>query len=247
MILKIDETAKDSTLSVNSENVNYALTNILDSRLTRTFRTVAGITTVNIVFDAGSAINVTSICIANHNITSGATIKLQGNATDSWGSPSVDETVTWNAGIIKKDISQETYRYWRISIVDGSNPDTYIEIGRAWIGDLFNTAFISPVFGHTRNSMSEKSSPFGQTYLDKRGFRSMVSVRFPWMTQAEKANLITQFEIVDIGTPFFVTFDETDMDVDTLYVTMDQEGLNFNIKRNPAYYESALSMIEEID
>jgi len=248
MILKINETAKDSILTANSTSVNYPVTNIVDSRLTRLFRTVAATTTAEIVFDAGAAIDVTSVVIDNHNISSGVTtLKLQGNATDAWGGPSVDETLTWSAGIIKKDITQETYRYWRIQIIDAGNTDTYIELGRVWIGDQFDTTYISPTVGHSRISESvKKQSQSGQTFQDTRYFASKVSIKWPRISHAEKANLITQFEISDIGIPFYVTFDETEIELDTLYVTIDQAGLNFNLLINPNYYEAALALLEEV-
>lgn len=248
MILKINETAKDSILTPNSNNINYPVTNIVDSRRTRLFRTVAATTTAEIVFDAGAAINVTSVVIDNHNISSGVTtLKLQGNATDAWGGPSVDETLVWSAGIIKKDITQASYRYWRIQIIDAGNTDTFIELGRVWIGDQFATPYISPTVGHSRNSNSVKTqSQSGQSYMDSRYFNSSISVRWPYVSHAEKANLITQFEISDIGIPFYVTFDETEIELDTLYVTIDQDSLNFNLLINPNYYESAVSLLEEV-
>lgn len=131
MILKANETLKDATLTANSAVVNYPVTNILDSRLSRIFRTSSS-TTAEIVFDAGSAVTVDSVCIAAHNITSSVTtLKFQGNASDVWTSPSIDETLTWDADIITKDFTGGSYRYWRIQVIDGTNPDGYIEIGRA--------------------------------------------------------------------------------------------------------------------
>ena len=90
MIIAAKETLKDATLTVNSILVNYPVTNILDSRLSRIAKTDTN-TTMTIVFDAGSSVTVDSISLANHNISNAAAIKFQGNATDAWGSPSVDE------------------------------------------------------------------------------------------------------------------------------------------------------------
>lgn len=248
MILLADETTKDATLTPNSENINYPATNILDSRLSRVFRTVAATTTATIVFDAGAAITVDSIAIANHNISSGVTtFKIQGNATDAWGGPSVDETLTWAAGIVTKRFTGGSYRYWRIHIIDAGNTDTYIELGRVFLADMFTTPDISPSVGHSRNSASIKSvSVSGQSYGDSRYFSSLISVRFPKISHAEKANLITQFETIDIGQPFFVTFDETELDLGTIYCTIDGAGLNFNLLINSDFYESNISLIEEV-
>ena len=247
MILKINETCKDASITANSASVNYPVSNLVDSRLTRVFKTSSN-TTAEVVFDAGSAVDVTSVVIANHNISAGVTtLKLQGNSSDSWSSPAFETSLTHNSGIIYKDFAKETYRYWRIQIIDASNSDGYIEIGRAWIGENFTTPAISPTVSHSRMSSSVKSiSISGQSYMDTRYFYSTISVSFPKITHTEKANLITQFETIDIGKPFFVTFDESKIDLDTYYVTFDVNQLAFEILRNPNYYRGAMSFIEEV-
>lgn len=246
MILLANETCKNATITANSADVNYPVSNIVDSRLTRLFRTDSN-TTAEIVFNAGSAVGVSGVAIANHNITSGATIKLQGNTSDSWASPAYELTLTYSSGIILSTMTEQTYQYWRIKIDDSGNSDGYIQIGRAWIGKSFTTPSISPVVSHTRKSYSVKSiSASGQSYQDTRYFASLISVRFRKMTHTEKANLITQFEAVDIGTPLFLYFDESKIDLDKYYVTIDGDQLSFNILRNPSYYEGAVSFVEEV-
>ena len=69
MILLANETCKNATITANSADVNYPVSNIVDSRLTRLFRTDSN-TTAEIVFNAGSAVGVSFVAIANHNITS---------------------------------------------------------------------------------------------------------------------------------------------------------------------------------
>ena len=247
MILLSNETTKDATLTANSAIINYPVTNVLDSRLSRIFKTSSN-TTATIVFDVGSAVTVTSVAIANHNISSGVTtLKVQGNATDAWGAPSVDETLTYSSGIITKQFTGGSYRYWRINIVDAGNSDGYISLGRVGLYDSFTLPDISPSVGHTRNSNSVKSiSVSGQSYLDKRYFNSIYSVRFPKLSHTEKENLISQFETIDIGEPFFCRFDETELDFDTVYVTFDQDSLSFNLLINSDYYESSFSLTEEV-
>jgi hypothetical protein len=247
MRLKTEETCSVAILTANSSTLNYPATNMLDGRLSRIFKTDSS-TTATIVFDCAAAVDVTSIVIANHNISSGVTtLKLQGNATDSWGAPSVDETLTWSAGNIVKDITKVTYRYWRIHIVDAGNSDGFISIGRAWIGELYQTPSISPNISHNRTSESVKSiSASGQSYQDTRYKYSSITAAWPILSHAEKAALIAIFDDIDIGTPFFVTFDETGSDLGTVYVTIDSEGLNFTLMINPLYYTSSINYREEV-
>jgi len=246
MIIKYDETCSGATLTANSESINYLVTNILDSRLTKKFRTSAS-TTATIVFDCGAAVAAETIAIANHNISSGVTtLKIQGNATDSWGAPSVDETITWASGIITHDFTQATYRYWRVQIIDAGNSDGYIELGRVYIGNNETVPDIAPNFSATRPSATVKSkSGGGQTYGDIRHKKWNISVQWPKITHAQKATLVTFFDAIDISNPFFIVFDETDLDFTNLYVTIDQNSLNFQLLIDPDYYRGALSIEEE--
>jgi len=248
LILKANETLFDAALSANSENINYPLTNLFDSRLSRYFRTDSGTTTATIVFDAGAAVTVNSISIAGHNISSGATIKFQGNATDAWGGPpSVDETLTWSAGVINKDFTGGSYQYWRLHIIDAGNSDTFIKLGRVFGSNAYSTPIISYDVSHSYQSDTEKRrTPSGVTYGDIRIKYNLISVNWPKiLTATDKPALITAFDFVDISKPFFVTFDDSVSKLGTLYVTIDGNGLHFVYYRNAVYSKAAISFIEE--
>ena len=82
--------------------------------------------------------------------------------------------------------------------------------------------------------------------MDGRYFAEKIAVKFRKVTHTEKANMITQFETIDVGIPFFVTFNESVLDLGTIYVTWDGDGLNFNLLRNSSYYETNISLQEEV-
>jgi len=248
MILLADETTKDAILTPNSENINYPATNILDSRLSRIFRTVAATTTATIVFDAGSAVTVDSIAIANHNISSGVTtFKIQGNATDAWGGPSVDETLTWAAGIVTKQFTGGSYRYWRLHIIDAGNTDTFIELGRVFLADSYTTPDIGRLIGPSTidNSIKIKAVA-GQTYGDIRYINDVVSGKYPIVTATQRNELKAQHAFNTFTSPYFITFDETEVDFGTMYVTSLDRSLNFNLLVDGVSYECAWSYEEEV-
>jgi hypothetical protein len=246
MILKAIETLADSVLSVNSSLPNYPVTNVLDSRLSRIFKT-DGELTAEIVFDAGSAVTVSGIAIANHNISfSFSTVKLQANATDVWTAPSFELDLTCESSLISCDFPEETYRYWRLQVIDSTNANGYIQLGRVWIGQSYVTPGISTTLTHDRTSASVKSSSTsGQTYQDKRFLYSSINTTFPAVTHTEKAEIFNILDTIDIGEPFFVTFDETCSDIGTLYVTMDLSSLRATLLNNRDYYTIGISFIEE--
>ena len=246
MIIAASETLKNGSVSANSNNVNYPVSNVFDSRLSRLYKTVAAITTAEIVFDAGAAVTVNSISIANHNISSSVTtLKWQGNETNAWTSPSVDETLVYSSGIINKQFTGGSYRYWRLQVVDATNTDTFISIGRIYGSEQSNPPPISPSFSHTRISESRKSIGIsGSVYGDKRYFYDLISINWSIITQAEKALIIAWFETLDITDPFFIIFDESDMDLEAQYVTIDSPQVSFNYKRNPKWQEASMTFRE---
>lgn len=247
MILKIEEIGSNAVITASTNTVKFPVSNILDSRLSRVYRTDLA-TTSEIVFDLGSALSISSLVLANHNISSSVTtLKLQGNSSNSWGSPSFEQDLTWNQKNIPLDFIETTLRYWRIQIIDATNPDLFIQLGRVWLGLGYNTAGIKVLVIHDRKSATKKTiTPSGQSYGDKRFFYSLVSIKFPKITRIQYNEIIDLFEIADISTPFFVTFDKGGNILETLYVTYDQDGLKLTPLGNRDLYTTSLQFIEEV-
>ena len=122
-----------ATITSSSEVSGLVDDNAVDDFVAKKWRTTAD-TGQWIKFNLGSAKKITMAAIFGHNLTSGATVMLQANATDSWGAPSYSQAMTWNEKAIVKFLD-ETYQWWRITFEDGSNPDEYIEIGRICAGE----------------------------------------------------------------------------------------------------------------
>ena len=249
MIIMSNETLKDAVLTVNSENINYPISNILNTSIKRLSQTIAGTTTMTIVFDAGAAVTVNSINIAAHNISSGVTtLDFQGNATDAWGAPSVDEDLTglWNTGIISSQFTGGSYRYWRLNIIDAGNTDTFISLGRVSGCDALTSPALSPDVSRSYKSDTEKvrsnaGNSFGNIYPKYR----TISIQWKKLTAANVAALETFFDQVDSSIPFFVFFDETDLDF-TIYATIDGDGIHTAYLRKSTFQKGALAFIEEL-
>ncbi len=92
-----------------------------------------------LVFDLLAARELKGFGIKCHNLQSGAVLKIQGDTSSSFASPDYTQTVTVTDDLIMVYFSSaQTYRYWRIFIEDPTNPDGYIEIGRAHLGSYFS-------------------------------------------------------------------------------------------------------------
>ena len=73
---------------------------------------------------------------------------------------------------------------------------------------------------------------------------NQVSLRWKKITQAQKADLITWFKSLGIVKPFFVVFDETNMDIVSMYVVIETDQISFNYMRNPLYSQAAMTLGE---
>jgi len=91
-----------------------------------------------ITVDLGSAQEVKALALFDHNLTSGVTITINGNAADAWGAPAFSEAVSYSAEKIMHYLSSaQTYRYWQIQITDAANSANYIEIGEIMLASYY--------------------------------------------------------------------------------------------------------------
>ena len=148
-----------TTLTGSSAATNLPVTNLKDNFVAVPWRTT-GDTDENVVIDFGSAKQVTAVGIFGHNLTSGATVTLQGNASDSWGTPTYSQALTIVTDSLSDVIPKicffldQTFRYFRLRLQDASNPDTYIEIGRLWMG-----AYVTPTYNFDQGYTVEIVKP----------------------------------------------------------------------------------------
>ena len=87
-------------------------------------------TTGRWVFNFGSAKELLAAVLAHTNIDAGLEVRLQGNATDAWGAPSLNQTFTMPAAaqhdfrasafVNLSAVSPRTYQYWSVVVV-GTN------------------------------------------------------------------------------------------------------------------------------
>jgi len=221
------------TITANSEATGYPATNINQDFTLATKSRTTDDTAEWWKIDAGSGNTIEMTCAAigdGHNLTSGATIKFQGNATDSWGSPSVDETLTYAAGNIIKFFTGGSYRYWQFSIVDAANPDGYIEIPRIFGGtylDLVNIWYRE--FPEEIISTSDKEyTVTGQLYGNKGVQQKIYNFQLPYLTNTQKESIETMFATVDLIKPVFLTIDENDLTkLEPIYAAINDD-LSFN-------------------
>lgn len=215
----------NATIDALTENQDYAFTTaLIDTRLSKVGRTVDD-SAQTIVFSFDAAVDVDYFLILNHNITLGATVKIQAHDSDSWGSPSVDETLTVGDYIIIEFDETQSYQYWRLYIDDASNPDEYIQIAYCYLGEALdmpgmNRGMIIP---RKSNSVSTKSMS-GQLYGDVRLKYKAAEITFNNVDETERQAINDFFDTVDVIRPFVLLIWEDDLDVEPpIYCSLTKE------------------------
>ena len=212
-----------ATLTPSTANPLFPVSNTQHRWHTFTWRSVddTGTLTESIVADLGaSPPAIQAFVLKNHNFSSSAVVKIQGNATDSWGSPSVDVTLTVANLITYFWSTPQTYRYWKIDIVDSAPVGAYLEIGRVFLGPYY-----SPSVNLSKNYKRSYEDPSDVMYSDggqiatnqKTRFRTM-SMKFEYMPAVDADAFDEMFVDRGVGRELFYTRDRDLASTTTWYV-----------------------------
>lgn len=243
-----DNKLLDMTITPGTESIDYPSSNIIEPRLTRYFKTEND-ADQEIVFSAAAAVTASYIAIVSHNISSGATIKLQGNTSDSWTTPAFEETVTWASGTIVHAFTSHSYAYWRLYI-DDDNTDGYITIGYVYLGTYLQMPGMEP------DQQIEYDTKEG--YLFRAG-----KINFPRVSNTLRASINEMFAAVRTGTvdfsasgqfyadgdvkPIIVLIWANDLDVeDSIYCIIETDKLAWKKTENSAYPWKATLEFREV-
>jgi len=197
-----------STITANTTATGYPVTNLQDYQLEKKWRSV-GSSSGWVKLQCGSTtIMVNYIAIAEHNFSTGATIKIQAGASDSWASPTLDASLTYSTGIIMEAVTcASSFKWWRIYIDDTSNSDGYVEMGRPFLGTKLELAFDQVLeFILTKVDTSTKQySISGQGYGDEGiVYNLFQNVTFPVLSSTAKDDMDEMFAEVKKVKPVFM-------------------------------------------
>jgi hypothetical protein len=223
-----------------NEEPLFPVTNVQELPLSERWKTTT--TTAQVVIDLGSALDVSCFALAGHNATASATATLEGNATDSWGAPSFSQAVTLADTTMLFLSATQTYRYWRLTITDGTNPDGYLQVGRIFLGEYLQFPGITPGARLPRVSTAAvQRAPSGVVFGDKGIQYRAANLQFPVITEAQRGEIDTLFETVDKVDPVFMAVWESSMDYEpALYATVSQDRLDW--QKDPLGRGFTLSM-----
>jgi len=188
----------------------YPVANLQNQRLSKRWRSTAA-TAQTVIVDLSAATAINTLGIVGHTFTSAATITVDGNATDSWGSPTFTTSLTYNAGVILNYLaSAQTFRYWRFTIDDASAASGYVEAGRLWLG-TYLTIDPSSTLGFTVTKARSDTVVYGrdrQKYATEGVGWRRFSLSFPRTGGTALTAIQTMYDAVgNHGSVIFCNFD----------------------------------------
>jgi hypothetical protein len=193
---------------------------------------------INIVIDLGAAVAIPQIWLNNANFSSAT---LQANAADSWGSPSVSQTVTLakdDIGIYKGyfDLSATNYRYVRVVIpVQALVSGTVPQLGNIIIGTASDLKVSSWSAQTARNFSKFQPDGGGNRKNAKGRARHVFSVGVSGTKAEVDAVILSGWETAIIFTDL--------ADVADSYLVYPPESTSKSI-RNPLDAERSFAMEE---
>lgn len=162
------------------ENVN---TDIVE----QTWQSLSATTGINLDCDTErpQGLFLDTLSIQNHNLTRSATVQLIGSNDSNFGSIGVSIHLTVldekNIYYIAETLPSQGFRYWRLSIDDGTNPDGFISIGTILFGAsrIFNGECITDEIELERKDFASTIETEGFTNVaNSRALKKAVTLEF---------------------------------------------------------------------
>lgn len=219
----------DATITVSSSVAAAPKSNLYDQYLSN-FLLFTGKTFETITLDAGSGntIDFNSVGLAGGNLTENAVVTIEANATDSWGSPSVDETMTYNAEAWTFFFEAlQQYRFVRITFVDTGNTGN-IEIGWLFVGEYTQLDNFGNLYSENFDLNSTVNfTASGQVSGSFDYIARIVSLSFNYLSLADKKIIVNTYKsIYNFKTAIFTFLeDDTTEILDPMYGVINMNVL----------------------
>lgn len=233
-----------SAVSSNVET-DYPLTNLHDGTPTEVTRwTTNG--TQRITWDQASAIPVDGFLLVMHTFAAGATVKVQANATDSWGNPSFSQDIvvpSWTGGTSQwllptnlvadfrlTSLGSTGYRYLSVLMPAQSANHAVGEI--VWVKSWMEpqSSITWPVTRSEIRRVNVNSTSYGiEHVVDRKVHQRRLTLGFRAISSADRDMLLALVREVGASESFALVLDvaETDFHAssEALLVRMTAESV----------------------
>lgn len=152
--------------------------------------------------------------VAGKKLSSSAVVTLQANASDSWAAPAVSQVVTPDSTYNVAThffTSNQSYRYWRVKIVDPRNAYLYVETGKIVLGKGVQLSLLpGRGFEDQLQDLSDiQQTKFGHRYADLYPIRRSLKFEYRGMAATDAALLQLAYRRVGRALPVAVAIDPT--------------------------------------
>jgi len=230
----------------------YHRRNVLDRDRDTEWRST-GLTSQALTFDLGSAKQPMALVVLDHNLTSGATITLQGASSGGFGSP-VTYAVPWQSGklLYYLGLPLQTFQFWRLVLSDAGNPDGYLRISEVFLGGytrLDRTFDLGDFRGKVRSGQRDRTLS-GKFYGAVNTVLRVFDLSWVRLSQTDRDQiLLTVFDALnDLANrqvlPVF--FNPMDTDLSQIYLCewQDQQAIGASETDAPERYSVPVRLVE---
>jgi hypothetical protein len=184
-------------------------------------------------------------------LTTAAVVKIQANATDSWGSPSVDVTLTFDETPEVYSYfwtTAQSHRYWRVNVVDPANPNLYVELSKVILGKATQLSR-APDNGFSisyEDRSKVQETPYGHEYTDIYPIMLSGSFDYTALPYVDVKTLQEVYNRVGNVTPICVVLDSAEalFDKDRMAIYGKLSGSNSYSHQVYNYFNSGLQVRE---
>jgi len=147
-------------LSVTSQAAgDFDKSNLLTDTVRQVWRSTDVLSWQEIVIEADIETEIDTFAILGHNFTEDVVVQLQANISNNFVAPPVNITIPYQKqNMVWTSPLGDIYRYYKIRILDPTNPCGYVEIGRVVGGRaviMVNAEDISDDFEISYDDMSK--------------------------------------------------------------------------------------------
>ena len=206
-----------ANMTVSSEHADYPKKNMVDTVRSRVFKPLDAATNIfNITIDLGvnascDFLGIVSPIADYFTISDAATITIEANNINDFAAPPFSTTATPElTGVFKFLDNDTSYRYWKISFDDSTNPVT-LSIGYIYLGDYTQLTSRTVSKGFTTTAVDptiSTSSMNGTQYFDERQrYHTFNGLSLGYIPAADRRILEKLYWDNGKSSPMFVSLD----------------------------------------
>ena len=197
------------------------------------WRSAEILTVQEIIFKAEQPSDIDTFAILGHNLSEDAIIQLQANISNNFVAPPVTINIPWRKeNIVHLTNLGDTFEYYKIKILDPTNPCGFIEIGRVIGGRAFiisNNEDISDTFSIGKEDMADsmKTEGFFRQSNQRVKVRTLSAsfAKLETKDGLDNANFLglrAMFEVVGESVPLLTILDRNNPDLFTAWGQFDK-------------------------